>query len=58
MDAVAGETPLLSGLPQQRTAAALAALRTPEPIDLTAARAAFAGLVGDIWGRSAEVSVS
>lgn len=45
MREVAEAAPVLSGEAERRTTAALAARREPEPIDLAAARAAFADLM-------------
>jgi beta-N-acetylhexosaminidase len=45
MQEVAEAVPILSGDAERRTAGALAARREPEPIDLVAARAAFADLM-------------
>jgi beta-N-acetylhexosaminidase len=58
MEAVAAEAPHLAGRAAERTQAALAALRAPDAIDLAQARADFAALVGDMWGRTTEASVS
>ena len=45
MRAVAAEAPVLDGAAAQRSAAALAARRQPDAIDLAAARAEFAALM-------------
>ena len=49
MTAVAGATPELSGIALQRTEAALARRRMPEPFDVEAARAAFLEHLADVW---------
>jgi beta-N-acetylhexosaminidase len=49
MLAVAAEAPLLTGEGARRAAAALATKRPAKPIDLTAARAEFASLMGGVW---------
>jgi beta-N-acetylhexosaminidase len=49
MRAVAAEAPVLAGSAARRAAAALAAKRPPQPIDLAAARAEFLGLMAGTW---------
>jgi beta-N-acetylhexosaminidase len=46
MQQVAAESPWLEGVALQRTDAALAARRTPDDLDVPAARAAFAAMLG------------
>jgi beta-N-acetylhexosaminidase len=50
MQAVAAQAPRLSGQAERRAAAALAARRQPEPIDLPAARRAFSAMVAEAQG--------
>lgn len=49
MQAVAAEAPLLAGEAARRAAAALAARRSPAPIDLGSARTEFARLLAGAW---------
>jgi beta-N-acetylhexosaminidase len=58
MRAVAAETPVLSGEAGRRAAAALAARRPAETIDLAAARAAFVGMMGMQGPPSSSVAAS
>jgi beta-N-acetylhexosaminidase len=57
MREVAAAAPVLAGAAEQRADAALAARRVPEPLDLPAARAAFAGLVDTPLNTSGTVRV-
>jgi beta-N-acetylhexosaminidase len=56
MQDVAAVAPPLSGDAGRRAAAALAARRTPEPIDLPAARQAFSAMVADAQGAAVSTS--
>jgi beta-N-acetylhexosaminidase len=55
MEAVAGAAPELSGTAARRAAAALAARRAAEPIDLVSARAQFARLMQSVVGAEASI---
>ncbi|HEY1545550.1 MAG TPA: beta-N-acetylhexosaminidase [Xanthobacteraceae bacterium] len=55
MEAVAGAAPELSGAAARRAAAALAARRAAEPIDLASARAQFAHLMQSVVGAEASI---
>jgi beta-N-acetylhexosaminidase len=58
MQQVAASSPVLDGAAAERAAAALRAGAKPEPLDLAAARAQFAGMMEGIWATNIRTSTA